>query len=214
VKLDGKLDYDLWCEGIRQGRNYVSDGLSHLIDFKVNDLELGLNGSELNLDQAGKVTLTAKVSAYLNEKPDSALQNRPYQQKPYWHLERARMDASRNVPVEVIVNGYPVAKQVVAADGELRDVTFEVPIERSSWVALRVLPSSHTNPIFVLVDGKPVRASKRSAEWCLSGVEKCWQEKEKFIKKSPIENELADAQAAYDHAREVYRKLIEECHAD
>ncbi|MEO5958578.1 MAG: hypothetical protein ABIR80_05645, partial [Opitutaceae bacterium] len=31
VKLDGKLDYDAWCEGIRLGRNYVSDSRSHLM---------------------------------------------------------------------------------------------------------------------------------------------------------------------------------------
>ena len=33
-------------------------------------------------------------------------------------------------------------------------LTFEVPIEHSSWVAMRILGSSHTNPIFVLVQGK------------------------------------------------------------
>ena len=27
--------------------------------------------------------------------------------------------------------------------------TFDVPLDRSSWVALRILPSSHTNPVFV-----------------------------------------------------------------
>ena len=47
VKHDGKLDYDDWCEGIRQGRNYVSDGRSHLMDFKVNDVAMGEQGSEL-----------------------------------------------------------------------------------------------------------------------------------------------------------------------
>ena len=41
VKLDGKLDYDDWCEGIRHGRNYVSDGYSHLMDFRVNDIAMG-----------------------------------------------------------------------------------------------------------------------------------------------------------------------------
>jgi hypothetical protein len=45
-------------------------------------------------------------------------------------------------------------------------------------------------------------------------VEQCWKEKEKFIKKSPIESEMADAQAAYDHAREVYKRLIQESEAD
>ena len=36
---------------------------------------------------------------------------------------------------------------------------------RSSWAALRVYPSAHTNPVFVLVGGRPIRASHRSAEW-------------------------------------------------
>jgi hypothetical protein len=35
------LNYDAWCEGIRAGRAYVSDGKSHLMEFRANDLELG-----------------------------------------------------------------------------------------------------------------------------------------------------------------------------
>jgi hypothetical protein len=77
-------------------------------------------------------------------------------------------------------------------------------------VALRILPSSHTNPIFVLVDGKPIRASKRSAEWCLKGVDQCWSQKEKFIKA----NELDAAKAAYDHARVAYQKILRESEPD
>src|SRR6185295_13230528 len=108
------------------------------------------------------------------------------------------------VPLEVIVNGYPVAKTNILADGKLRDVSFETPISRSSWVALRILPSSHTNPLFVLVDGKPIRASRRSAEWCLAGVDQCWSQKEKLIKAS----ELEEAKQAYAHARTEYKKLV------
>ncbi|MEY2408656.1 MAG: hypothetical protein QOF48_1326, partial [Verrucomicrobiota bacterium] len=40
VHLDGKLNYDDWCEGIRGGRNYVSDGHSHLIDFQAGAVAL------------------------------------------------------------------------------------------------------------------------------------------------------------------------------
>ena len=49
-----------------------------------------------------------------------------------------------------------------------QDIEFEVDIKHSSWVAMRILPSSHTNPIFVLVGGKPIRASRKSVEWCLN----------------------------------------------
>jgi hypothetical protein len=209
VKLDGKLTYDDWCAGIRQGRNYVTDGHSHLIDFKVNDVTMGENGSELRLAKGSVVRATAKVAALLSEQPNPDLQKRPYQEKPYWDLERARIGQTREVPVELIVNGYPVARQTIVADGTLRELSFEARIERSSWVALRILPSSHTNPIFVLVAGKPIRASRQSAEWCLQGVDRCWSQKERFIKA----DEKAEAKAAYEHARSAYRALLAECEA-
>ena len=188
------------------GRAYVSDGRSHLIDFKVNDLEVGTEESQLNLTSAGKVTATATVAALLNEEVEEGIKERPYAKKPYWHLERARVDGTREVPVELIVNGIAVAKKNVVADGTSREISFDVPIEQSSWVALRIEASSHTNPVFVLVDDKPIRASKKSAEWCLEGVERCWSQKERFID----EKEMEDAVAAYDHARKVYKQIIAE----
>ena len=109
------------------------------------------------------------------------------------------------MPIEVIVNGVPVAKQVITADGTMHEPKFTVNLDKSSWVALRILPSSHTNPIFVLVDGKPIR-DKRSAEWCLKGVDQCWSQKERFIRK----DELPDAIAAYNHARTAYKRLLAE----
>ena len=50
-------------------------------------------------------------------------------EKPYWSIERARLGDSRKVPLEVVVNGRPVARREVEADGKLRDVEIEVPIE-------------------------------------------------------------------------------------
>jgi hypothetical protein len=210
VKLDGKLNYEAWCEGIREGKNYVSDGLSHLMDFKVENRAMGEMGSELKLDQGKEVSVKVRAAARLDEKSNPSLRDRPYQQKPYWHVERARIGDSRTVPVELIVNGYPVARQDIVADGKLNELEFNVPIQFSSWVAVRILPSAHTNPVFVVVDDEPIRASRRSAEWCLAGVDQCWKNKERFIAK----NEMQDALSAYDHARQTYQKLIKECRDD
>ena len=95
VKLeDGSLDYDRWAEGLRQGRSYVGDGLSHLIDFRVNDQELGKDGGELKLAANGPVQVSLKVAARLEEAvtPQAqAIKNKPLDQQPYWHLERARV---------------------------------------------------------------------------------------------------------------------------
>lgn len=210
VKLDGKLDFDSWIDGIRKGRCYVSDGASHITDFHADAIALGENGSELRLDKPGVIHLTAKVAARLAEKPDDAIRKLPLDEQPYWSLERARIGDTRTVPLEVVVNGYPVARKEIAADGVARDVAFDVKVDRSSWVALRVLPSSHTNPIFVLVSGKPIRASRRSADWCLKGVDRCWSQKQRFI----APREMADAKAAYEHARQAYRKIKAECDVD
>ncbi|MBL9139195.1 MAG: CehA/McbA family metallohydrolase [Verrucomicrobiales bacterium] len=210
VQLDGRLDYDDWCEGIRAGRNYVGDGRSHLIDFAVEQVRMGRGASELRLGSVGEVRVTAQVAARLDETPDEAVRRRSYSEQPYWHLERARLGQTREVPVELVVNGRAVARQNLVADGVLRPIEFMVPIERSSWVAMRILPSSHTNPVWVMVGDQPVRPSRRSAQWCLDGVDRCWSQKERLI--APAE--LEEARAAYEHARVAYRRILAESLAD
>jgi hypothetical protein len=104
----------------------------------------------------------------------------------------------------------PVAKKEIEADGTAKNISFEVTIDKSSWVALRILPSSHTNPIFVVMDGKPIRASKKSAEWCYEAVDVCWNAKQEKIRPTEIE----EARKAYDHAKVVYNQIIKESFAD
>ncbi len=216
AKLDGPLDFDEFTEQIKRGANYVSDGMSHIFDFKVDGAEMGVDGSELLLDAPKTVRVTAKVAAYLSPERSSAetiIGESPWalkSSKPHWHLERARLEGSRNVPVELIVNGHPVARQVFLADGEIRDVSFDVDVDVSSWIAIRILPSSHTNPIFALVGGKPVRASRRSAEWCMKSVDRCWKMKRPRIRPE----ELEDAKLAYDEARGIYKAILDESVAD
>ena len=210
VKLDGKLEYDAWCEGIRLGRNYVGDGKSHLMEFEVHGREVGEKGSEVKLSKPRKVKVKARVAARLNEQADIKMQTLRVDQKPYWDIERARLGTKREVPVEVLVNGIAVARKNIVADGKAQDVEFEVGIQQSSWVAMRILPSSHTNPIFVTVGGKPIRASRKSVEWCLKGVEQCWSQKQRFIKA----DEMEQAKADYEHARTTYQRLLAECTTD
>src|SRR3984893_6761590 len=237
AKVDGLLSYGAWLNALRAGRSYVSDGRSHLMDFSVNGVEVGTNASEVKLTGSRTVHARRKASAYLNptgvgtdsvaadHEPSwmiplnnpwntraanaastAGIRDRPIDQEPYWHIERARIGNTREVPVELVMNGKPVARKNIVADGSVQDLALDVPVERSSWLAVRILGSSHTNPIFVLVDGKPIRASRQSAQWCLSGVNQCWTQKAPKISKA----ELPDAEAAYDHAREVYTKLIAE----
>jgi hypothetical protein len=213
------VDFDDFVDGIRDGRSYVCDGLSHLVDFRANKLGVGEKGSEGRASfltpQAGqRYQFHVRAAAYLNEQPDT-WNGRPIKeirldQKPYWHLERARIDGTRKVPVELIVNGHAVETKEIVADGKINELTFEYTPQISSWVAIRIFPSSHTNPFFLEVDGKPIRASKRSAQWCKDAVEVCWNQKVRQTR----ESEKAAARAAYDVAAQTYTRALEEAYDD
>jgi hypothetical protein len=220
VKLDPDqpLEFDNWIQGVKTGRSYCGDGRSHIFDFRVNDVAVGEPGtdnqiSELQLDQPGKVNVQFDTAAFLAEKPTpetEAIRKRRLDDKPYWHVERARIGKTRTVPVEVIVNGSPVAKQEILADGSELSLNFDVDIPHSSWVAVRIFPSVHTNPVFITVDGQPIRSSRRSAEWCREAVDVCWNAKKSQIRAA--EREAADQ--AYEKARQVYDRIINESVAD
>ena len=176
------------------------------MDFRVDGVDVGSNGSELRLSGPGTVKVSLNAAAYLPEIPNDAIRKLPYDQKPYWDVERARIGDSREVPVEIIVNGKAIAQRKIVADGHVHRLELEVPIAESSWIAARVLPAAHTNPVFAIVGGRPIRASRRSAEWCLNAVNQCWTQKAPRMKAA----DLVEGRQAYDHARDVYRKLIGE----
>jgi hypothetical protein len=219
------LDFDNWVQGLKDGRSYCGDGLSHIFDLTLSDaagnggsVAVGEPGSDdqisqLNLQQPGKVTVTFDAAALLEPEPTEEterIRKARLDAKPYWHIERARSGETRSVPVEVIVNGEVAATKEIEADGSEQSLTFDVDIPHSSWVAVRILPSVHTNPIFVMVGDKPIRASKRSAEWCRKAVEVCWNSKRGQIR----ETERDAAKRAYDEAAAVYARIMEECVAD
>jgi hypothetical protein len=206
-KPDGPLTYDSYVAAIKSGRCYVSEGNSHIIDFAVNGVEAGVKDSKLSLNRKQTVKITAKVTANLSQRQDAAglaIAQRPLTEQPYWNIERARIGTKQKVPVELIVNGMPVDTTEITADGSWKDVSFNYPIDHSSWVALRIYPSSHTNPVFVVLNGKPIH-ERRSAEWCRQAVDQCWKMKQGNIRV----DERATAEAAYNEARKVYDVIIE-----
>jgi hypothetical protein len=127
-----------------------------------------------------------------------------------WHLERSRIGTSRAVEVEVVLNGVVVATQELVADGTEQEVAFDVTVEHSSWIALRILRSVHTQPIFLEIGGRPIRASRRSAQWLYDSVDQLWKVKSGFIR----ESERDAARQAYDEAQAIYLVRREECEAD
>jgi hypothetical protein len=190
ARLDGELTFDHWCDAVAAGRSYVSDGRTHLMEFTASTatgtaLEIGTQDSTLRLPGSEDVTFRVNAAMLMPTGPSG---NRPVQ------------------TVELIVNGYPVARQDLATDGQERLLSFTHRIEQSSWAAVRVMPSAHTNPVFVLVDNRPIRANRHSALWCLQCVDQCWKSKANTYR--PEERHTAEQD--YETARSVFRQRLPE----
>ncbi len=207
-----KLDYAAWVDGLARGRSYVSDGYAHALAFTVDGRSAG---DEVAVDRPGTVSVRATV-AFSPETPlepiygavmpvggrrhvgDTILKREAQALDPRYQQGRRL--------VELVVNGRVVATREVPADGAEHAVEFAVPIGQSSWVALRQFPQLHTNPVNVIVAGRPIRASRESAEWALGCIDQLWRVREGRI--APAER--AAAASAYDEARAIFRGIAAE----
>lgn len=207
-----RLDFAAWCDGLARGRSYVSDGFAHALEFKVNGVAPGFE--EVRLDAAAEVVIEARV-AFAAETPAlvaHGLALPPEGQR--WSgdtvtLHGPRTDAMQpggERVVEIVVNGKAVASERVRADGKVHALKFRVPVAQSSWVTLRQFPQLHTNPVNVLVGNLPIRASRRSARWCIETIERLREQRRNSIR----ELERAAAMRAYDEAMEKFRRLADQ----
>jgi hypothetical protein len=199
-----RLDFTDWCDGLRRGRSYVSDGYAHALEFTVNGQSPGFD--DVRLERAGQVNVRATV-AFGKETPlsvahgdaASAVRRRTLGDTVLRHGSRPeKMVPSGVRQVELIVNGSAVAAREVPADGQPHELGFNIPIDRSSWVALRQFPQLHTNPVNVLVADRPIRASQKSAEWCIETIRQLWRTREKAIA-------AAERDAAHDAFQQAIR---------
>ena len=224
VQLDKRepLDFVRWVHGLRDGRSYVSDGFAHALEFTVgvaNDpsrMAVSPGPKPLKLSAPARLQVTAKVAfapripkavAYGTQVPATGAGRRVTGDTVVLHAERNRAFVEGvERTVELIVNGEVHGKKTVRADGTIHDLAFEVEIESSSWIALRHFPQLHTNPVTVIVGGRPIRASRASARWCEAAVEILWENRNRYIS----EAERPAARAAYDRAIVAYRRIATE----
>ncbi len=207
------IDFGAWCEGLRMGRSYVSDGYAHAPEFTVGGKS---SGDRLILERPATVPVRAKV-AFAARTPlsvahggivppgvrrlvgDTVDLHGPRRDGEFTPGGESRL-------VELVVNGHVVAQRELPADDRVHEVEFAVAIERSSWVALRQFPQLHTNPVDVLVGGRPIRASRRSALWSIGAIEQLWRKRGGQI--APAERQ--EARRAFDRAAATYRQIASE----
>ncbi|MCB1275322.1 CehA/McbA family metallohydrolase [Prosthecobacter sp.] len=207
-----RIDFPKWCEAMAHGHDtYVSDGYAHALNFEVEGQR---SGGEVKLAQPGRVKVSVKI-AFSSETPLEIAYGgavpvagaRLTGDTVHYHdTTGANPYAGGKRKVELIVNGRPVATREVIADDQVHDLTFNVDIPHSSWVAVRQFPQLHTNPVNVIVAGKPIRASKQSAQWCAACIEQLWRVRKRNI--APAERE--EAKRTFDKAIAIYRRIAAE----
>jgi hypothetical protein len=151
VKTAGPLTMSSWLDGLKGGRSFVTNG--PMPALLVNGKG---PGETCELNAAGGVRVAAIVEGYV-----------PFNK------------------IEVIVNGKVAAHdEIVESDlagPRIRRFDIEVPIARSSWIALRVRGSdhssvfdgpvwAHTSPVYVKVAGQRI-ASRQDAEFFVEWIE-------------------------------------------
>jgi hypothetical protein len=207
------IDFAAWCEALAQGRSYVSDGYAHALEFTVNGVSPGQG--EVGLEGPGSVDIRTKV-AFAPEMPRSVAHGEAAAERAPRRIlgDTVVLHAGRTDDVtrggtrlvELVVNGAAVAAQSVPADGRVHELAFSARIDRSSWVALRQFPQMHTNPVNVLVAGRPIRASRQSALWCIETIEQLWRARGQTI----AEHEREEAHQTFLKAIEIYRQIARE----
>jgi cysteine-rich repeat protein len=106
-------------------------------------------------------------------------------------------DLEEPAMVEVLVNGAVAGR--VAMDAGRQAATLGLTAQAGAWIVARS-PRAMTNPVYVLVDGRPIRASAEDACYLLRAVE--------HVRGLPLDRgeSAAAAFAAYDEAAEILRQ--------
>ena len=186
---------------------------AHALDFNVNGVLPG--NADVELDAPGTVSLKTRVT-FAAAQPNTVAQGgvvpatgkRHIGDTVVLHADRTEeLQRGGTRLVEIVVNGTVVASRSVPADGLAHDLTFEVPVDRGSWVAVRHFPQLHTNPVNVIVGGQPIRAWRKSAQWCRETIELLWKNRERRI----AVDERALAAETFQRAIARYRRIAAEC---
>ena len=182
VHLPDGFDYAEWCEGVKQGRSFVSNG--PMLNFTAEGKQLG---DTIRLNAPGKIAVKGDVrSKYPLEALEVVFNGKV--------VESGRLDEqNRNGMIKTEISVESSGWVALRAAG--KPVRF--------WQGRS--HSAHTNPIWVHVTDRPMDTSK-SARYFLKWIDRL----EAHAKKRDRvpEGEWADVQKHLDLARAVYRSKL------
>jgi O-glycosyl hydrolase len=188
VRVPGQpLTYQKWIEGIRDGRTVVTtNGHLEFLDLKIN----GTNspGDEIKIRKKGTINVEVTWTA-------------------------AKELSGR---IELVCNGKVIAVQEgIAGPGKPVEMKTSLPVMESSWICARRMDDkghrSHTAPVYITVDGKPIRASSADAEFFVQWIDNILN---KISDGGPwsqyFTHDIEVVRNRYRQAREVYEKIARE----
>ncbi len=187
VQVKGPFTYRKWVEGIRDGKTVVArNGHKEFIDLKVNGKYRP--GDEIRLKS--KATVEVQVEWTSIEPLSGSL--------------------------ELVHNGKVIAQQKgTAKPGVPLLLKADLPISQSGWVCARRMNGNghqtHTAPVYITIDNKPVRASEQDALYFVKWIDNL------IDKTSPgqewnqyFTHDLHVVQGRYRQARNLYLEIAKE----
>ncbi len=184
---DKKLTYNKWIEGIKNGRTVVAlNGHKEFIDLKVNGTRSP--GDEIKMKGQGDVRVSVKWTAI----------------------------KELTGKLELVCDGMVIAsKNGTVKPGVPVVLTATQKFLRSGWICARRMDSkghiTHTAPVYITIDNKPVRASAQDAEYFAKYIDNI------IINISPggiwnkyFTHDLDVVKARYEKARDIYIKIADE----
>jgi O-glycosyl hydrolase len=187
VKVDGPLTYRKWVEGIRDGKTVITrNGHREFIDLKVNGQYQP--GDEIKYEKNGSVEIEVKWTSIENLTGD----------------------------LEIVYNGKVIASEAsTSGPGSPVVLKTKLPISQSGWICARRMDENghlaHTSPVYVTLNGNPVRASAADANFFVDWIDNLIE------KTSPggpwnqyYANDLKFAQDRYKKAKAIYLNIAKE----
>jgi hypothetical protein len=191
VNVQGELNYRKWIDGIKNGKSVVSrNGHNEFIELKV-DGKYG-PGADIKIKNRGTVVMEVKWTA-------------------------VKEFTGR---IELVMNGKVVATQTgTAKPGApliLRDAK---EFDQSGWICARRMDENehqtHTAPVYITVNKKPVRASAADAQYFVSWIDNILKNiASGGIWERYFTRDQDAVQKRYQKARDVYSKILIESRKD
>ena len=188
VKTDGPFTMKSWLDGLKGGRSFVTNG--PMPALLVNGKG---PGETTELATAGNVRVVATVESHV-----------PIE------------------TIELIVNGKVAAHNEIAANETrtplVRRLDVELPIQQSSWIALRVRGPghasvfdghawAHTSPVFVKVASQRI-ASRQDAAYFVDWIEQMLRVVAARNRYATVENRR-EVETLFRQAQSEFRKMAE-----